>query len=173
MPTLPSSDARHRALELFEEHRDYADRMIRRLQLSRHRDREDLTQEALAELWSACLTFDAARGPMYAWAWRAVRRALIHTLRQEARNWRHVCCVDFLDADSYHPAVPEPSRQALEVADQVEVLLGRLRPWIAVALLRRFADGETETQIAASMGMSRAALSKRIHRALARLRERN
>jgi RNA polymerase sigma-70 factor (ECF subfamily) len=148
--------------------RDHAGAILTfcRRRLSDRSAAEDVAQEAFARLWATLAAGTDVRNP----------RAFLYTvagnlIKNHIRDRKPVDSLERLAEDGFEPAdgTADTARQAREesLRATIESILG---PEDAAILSLRYVEELPLAEVAAAVGMSRIAVSVRIHRALKKLK---
>jgi RNA polymerase sigma-70 factor (ECF subfamily) len=168
---MPPEDAFHKAFD------EYADALLRHASF-RVKSREravDLTQDTFAKAWDYLASGSEIR------EWRPFLYRILNNLIIDDYRRKHEQSLDALledDAAGMGARLATGGRAESEDRLDEELLIERVRAVIpelpAVqqeVLALRYADGLSPKEIARQLGISENAVSVRIHRAIARLKE--
>jgi RNA polymerase sigma factor (sigma-70 family) len=132
-----------------------------------HADREDLSQEILAQLWASFGTYDRSR-PFSTWMYRVALNVAISHVRATTRRRRVITEVDTSPLDT-----PDP-RQTPNSDEEPTTLLQRLIAALDEldrALLLLHLEQRSYQEIADVLGLSASNVGTRLNRIRNRLRE--
>jgi len=163
---MPFTAAKEQFTKLLAEH----EAALRKVVLSygvTHADRDDLSQEILAQLWASFGTYDRNR-PFSTWMYRVALNTAISHVRATTRRRRRI-------ADSDAPALDTPDhRHPPSADDERAALLQRLMAALDEldrALLLLHLERRTYQEIADVLGLSVSNVGTRLNRIRNRLRE--
>ncbi|GED20865.1 sigma-70 family RNA polymerase sigma factor [Kurthia gibsonii] len=131
-----------------------------------YKEHEQFRQSARVAIWRAWQRFDAEKGDFEPYAFQTIRGALLDELKMSARyEERFVPTED----DALYEQIQGEGCQ--RTRDFVEFLAPHTTPEECMILHAYYIEGYDHTEIAAMLGMSRAALQKKKSRLLIRLRK--
>lgn len=123
--------------------------------------RDDLEQEGMLGLWTACKTFDEARGTAFStYATKCIRNKIAMFLRKELRHRSRCVSLDKMidedrgDGTFIEEVVAEDNREAKEI---VEVM----KKYDSWGIIELKLDGKTQRQIAKILNVNEATISER------------
>lgn len=129
-------------------------------------DRDDLTQDILAQLWRAYPSYDRAR-PFPTWMYRVALNVAISWLRQHAARG---VTVPF-DPDTHDVATTGLDPVTAARAAALTAAIHTLAP-LDRALVLLYLDDHGHRDIASVLGLSETNVATKLHRLKRRLRER-
>ncbi len=135
------------------------------------RDAEECVSDAYLAAWNAIPPERPA--PLSAWLFRVVRNLAAGRFRRETagkRNSFYDIALDELAESLPSPTGVEDALDAKELGELIDRFLSGLDGTSRTLFLRRYWFGDRVEDIARAMGMSRNAVSVRLHRLRSRLR---
>jgi len=170
------------AAALVQENRRFAFLVARRVarawDITSPEDIRDLEQESLLAMWEAALTWDPEQGAFTTHAWWSCRAACQRALRMvrgASKGARHLPIVVAYDegmdrvADPWRDLEEYQERAMMQaLADEAVAALPDSERGLFLAYWR---DGVTGQALADEAGVRRQAVSKKLRRALGRVRE--
>ena len=140
--------------------------------LRSERDAEECVDDAYLAAWNAIPPQHPEK--LGAWLLRVVRNQALRRLRANTAQKRGSCYDAALDelADALSTSdTPEDALDAKELAALIDRFLDELDPTSRVIFMRRYWYSDPVEEIARALGMSRGAVSVRLHRLRKKLRE--
>lgn len=131
---------------------------------------EEVTQEALVEIWRTASRFDPNSGSAIPWVCRiAHRRAIDHVRAEQGRTTRERRIAAYAPTQADH----QPDEQAVDQLqrEQVHRCLGSLTELQRESLQLAYYAGYTYREVAAFLGIHPATVKTRIRDGLTRLRD--
>jgi RNA polymerase sigma-70 factor, ECF subfamily len=132
---------------------------------------EDVTQDVFVRLLESAASLDLST-PLEGWLLTVTYRLCVDRLKREHSVWGRVRAALMRSLETVAPPVAE-ARAADEgsVWRQLEASLGNLPPLERAAIVMKYMDERPQTEIAASLGLSKGYVSKLLTRGTSRLRE--
>ena len=127
----------------------------------------DAVQQAFIQAWRAAASFDPARG-LQPWLYSITRRAAIDTYRRQRREAQNLSYDDSWSADA-EAAVDGPSLDSAWQVWQVRQALDRLHRDERRVLELAYYEGQTQSEIAETLGIAIGTVKSRTARAQRRL----
>ena len=134
-------------------------------------DAEDVLQEVFSQVWRQASRFDTSRGTVVGWLVTVTRsRALDRLRRRRARP-------ETADGDQLATEMADPSEGVdvqlvtTEQAERVRVALASLSDDQRVPLELAYYEGQSQSEIAATLSVPLGTIKTRIRQALRRLRD--
>ncbi|MEM6334009.1 MAG: sigma-70 family RNA polymerase sigma factor [Planctomycetota bacterium] len=127
---------------------------------------EDATQDTFLKLAGQA---GRIRGSVAAWLHRSATTTSIDLARRRSTRRRHTRAAASASAASDSPAEVSEARELVERIDEAVASLGRADREL---ICEHYLAGRTHAELAASLGVSRSLVSRRLRRALGRLRDR-
>ena len=140
--------------------------------LRSERDAEECVADAYLAAWNAIPPQQPEK--LGAWLLRVVRNQALRRLRAntaQKRNSYYDAALDELADALPAPDAPETAVEARELAALIDRFLDGLDPASRVMFMRRYWYADPVEDIARAMGMSRNAVSVRLHRLRSKLRD--
>lgn len=165
--------------ERFEAHQELASRVAGHWAQSYHGEYEALYQAALIGLWQAALKWSADAGASFpSWAWTKMRAAVMDYLREHYHPRRpHVLdlavsleALSDTSGDDLGCLAVQGEEWRADLRDEVNVLLGRLKPAVRRRVEAVHLEGVPQSEIAVRDNCTTGAVCKAVSLALDRLR---
>ncbi|MEI5673596.1 MULTISPECIES: ECF RNA polymerase sigma factor SigK [unclassified Nocardioides] len=131
---------------------------------------EEVTQEALLEIWRTASRFDPDRGSPLAWMLTIVHRKSVDRVRSAEASTRRDTSYHQQNQPVDHDATAEAAHASLE-ARRVRTALGSLTPVQREALELAYFGGYTHTEVAGLLDLPVGTAKTRIRDGLIRLRD--
>lgn len=137
---------------------------------------EDVTQEVFIRLWRAAGRFDPSKGKLHSWLLRITHNLALNEIRSQSNHRASAATFDWeLDAgelaDSDVGVDPAAMAWLRERAELVRRALAQLSPAQRQAIEMAFFGGQSQTEIAASLGEPLGTVKSRIRSGMQRLAE--
>lgn len=126
---------------------------------------EDITAAAFERAYRKRRTFDPRRGTPRQWLFTIARNASLDELRRRGR-----AAVPVADA-GVRVAAPEAADGGSDRSDAVRAAIASLHPRERDLIALKFYAGLSNTEIAATLGISETSAGTRVHRAVSALRK--
>jgi RNA polymerase sigma-70 factor (ECF subfamily) len=160
----PDPDRKSQFISLLQDHRALLYK-IARIYGQSAADRDDLTQEAIANLWRAFPRYDSQL-QFSTWMYRVCLNVAISWQRRERTQTRHLVAADESVLDNLCDIEDPPENEDVSLLYAIIDQLDEMNK----ALLLLYLDGQSHQEISAVLGITTTNVATRIGRLKERLR---